>query len=201
MPISASPSAGWAFSHWEGDAANPASQNTTVTMNTDKSVTAIFVEIASFTLTMAVSGQGTITPEPGSYTYFEGDVVSISATPADGWRFVNWTGGVASSTSASTTVTMNTDKTVTANFSPRDSFALTILVEGSGTTNPAAGTHTYARDAVVAVTAIPATGFKFDGWVGDVASPGSAATTVTVSTDKTLPPASYRLPCTNSLLL
>ncbi len=36
--------------------------------------------------------------------------------PASGWQFVDWTGDVPSPTSSNTTVTMNSDKTVTANF-------------------------------------------------------------------------------------
>jgi alpha-tubulin suppressor-like RCC1 family protein len=70
----------------------------------------------TYTLTIAVSGQGSTDPVVGPHTYTAGTVVSISATPALGWRFVNWTGDVANPNSASTNVTMNAAKTVTANF-------------------------------------------------------------------------------------
>jgi len=43
-------------------------------------------------------------------------VVDISATPASGYQFVDWTGDVVDPNSVSTTVTMDADKTVTANF-------------------------------------------------------------------------------------
>jgi hypothetical protein len=43
--------------------------------------------------------------------------VNLTATPNSGYSFVNWTGNVARSTSASTTVTMNAPQSVTANFS------------------------------------------------------------------------------------
>ncbi len=69
------------------------------------------------TLTMAVNGSGSTTPAAGAQEYPEGDTVTITATAASGWQFDNWTGDVANSNSATTTVTMNTDKTVTANFS------------------------------------------------------------------------------------
>lgn len=66
-------------------------------------------------LTTAVVGTGTITPADGSF-FNAGTVVNLTATPAFDWRFVNWTGPVASTTSANTTVTLDAPKTVTANF-------------------------------------------------------------------------------------
>jgi uncharacterized repeat protein (TIGR02543 family) len=71
------------------------------------------------TLTMAVSpsGGGTTDPVVGPHTYSDGTVVNISATPNSGYVFANWTGGsVANPNSATTTVAMDADKTVTANF-------------------------------------------------------------------------------------
>ncbi len=186
VSIFASPATGWAFSNWVGDVASPNSQSTTVTMDEDKTVTAVFFELPTYTLTMAVSGEGTVTPSPGNYTHEEGAVVNISASPAEGWRFVNWTGGVADPNSPDTTVNMDTDRTVTANFAPRDSFALTINIEGEGSTSPVAGTHNYARDEVVEVTATPAAGYKFDSWIGDVSDPAAATTTVTIDADKVI---------------
>ena len=91
-------------------------------MDDNKSVTANFVEI-SYTLTMGTSGNGTTSPAAGDHDYGEGAVVTIEATPASGYVFSSWTGDVANSSSRSTTVTMNGDKTVTPNFTaaPDDS--------------------------------------------------------------------------------
>src|SRR5665648_880839 len=71
------------------------------------------------TLTMAVnpSGGGTTSPAVGAHPgYTENQVVNITATPATGYHFVNWTGDVANLNNTSTTVIMNANKTVTANF-------------------------------------------------------------------------------------
>lgn len=70
------------------------------------------------TLTMQVNhaGWGTTTPAEGTYTYPSGYVVNITAHPTIGYEFINWTGGVSDPNDASTTVTLNTNKTVTANF-------------------------------------------------------------------------------------
>jgi len=44
-------------------------------------------------------------------------VVSIASTPDSGWQFDSWTGDVADPDSASTTVAIKSDKTITVNFS------------------------------------------------------------------------------------
>jgi uncharacterized repeat protein (TIGR02543 family) len=63
---------------------------------------------------------------------------------------------------------------------------LTMAVDpvGSGTTDPAVGTHTYAEDTVVDITATPATGYEFDHWSGDCT--GSDACQVTMDGDKSV---------------
>jgi uncharacterized repeat protein (TIGR02543 family) len=53
----------------------------------------------------------------GEHEYSEGEAVTITATAVSGWQFDNWTGDVANPNSATTTVTMDASKTVTANFS------------------------------------------------------------------------------------
>jgi len=73
-----------------------------------------------YTLTMAVNGTGTTTPAVGSHNYTAGTVVPITATPGNEWQFVDWTTAnmseIANATAASTTVTVDESKTVTANF-------------------------------------------------------------------------------------
>jgi hypothetical protein len=69
-----------------------------------------------YTLTVTASAGGTASPS-GTNTYDAGEVVDITATPASGYRFASWTGGpVANANSASTTITMNDDYTIRANF-------------------------------------------------------------------------------------
>jgi hypothetical protein len=71
-------------------------------------------------LTMAADPEstGTTTPAPGVHTYNENTVVNIIADPAAGYAFDHWTGDVADVNAASTTVTMDADKAVTASFVP-----------------------------------------------------------------------------------
>ncbi|HEY33364.1 MAG TPA: hypothetical protein G4O10_09725 [Dehalococcoidia bacterium] len=143
----------------------------------------------TFTLTMVVNGSGSVTATGGPHEYSEDEVVNITATAASGWQFDSWTGDVANSNSASTTVTMDASKTVTANFSEippgTETLTLTMAVNGSGSTTPAVGTHQYSEGEVINITATAASGWQFDGWTGDVPNSNSASTTVTMDADKT----------------
>ena len=73
-------------------------------------------DITRHSLITSVSGLGSITSNPAGGTYEDGAVVTLTATPNSGSQFDGWSGDI-SGTSASTTVTMISDKSVTANFS------------------------------------------------------------------------------------
>jgi len=196
IDIKAYPDTGWKFVNWSGSTGTIADVNdptTTITMNKDYTITANFAEVEAdeCTLTMAVNGNGTTIPEVGSHIYTLGEVVNITAIPDEGWQFDSWTGDVADPSSASTNITMDSDKTVTANFSevvvePPEEYTLTMAVNGNGTTTPAVGSHTYEEGTVVNINAIPASGWQFDNWSGGVSQPNSASTTVTMDSDKTV---------------
>ena len=67
----------------------------------------------------STSGGNVTTPGEGTFTYDEGTVVDLVATPDAGYRFVNWTGDVgtiANVTVASTNITTNGNYSITANF-------------------------------------------------------------------------------------
>ncbi len=140
-------------------------------------------------LTMAVNpgGGGTIDPLAGPHTYPEGTVVDITAAPAVGYVFSGWTGDVADPNDATTTVTMDADKTVTANFTAQN-YDLTMAVSpsGGGTTTPAVGITSHGARSVVDITATPNTGYLFDSWTGDVADPNDPSTSVTMDGNKTV---------------
>ncbi|MFC1925104.1 hypothetical protein ACFLW2_00220 [Chloroflexota bacterium] len=68
----------------------------------------------------------------------------------------------------------------------KEIYILTIAVDGGGTTNPVVGDHAYAGNSEVDITATPITGLQFVKWIGDVADPNSAETTVTMDGDKTV---------------
>jgi PKD repeat protein len=145
--------------------------------------------LITHSLTMAVNDPagGTTTPGVGGHSYAEGRVVTISASPAAGWRFDDWTGNVANPDSITTTVTMDADQVVTANFSALAQYTLTMAVDdpSHGETTPGVGANT-VYEGLVAIIAIPAAGWQFDHWSGDVgtvANVNSANTTITMDAD------------------
>ena len=110
---------------------------------------------------------GTITPTTGQHN--EDVNVSITATPAGEYLFSSWTG--ATGTTATASIVMNSNKTVTANF-VKKKYALTTTVEGEGTVTEKvikAGAATdYNSGTVVELTATPSTGWGFKEWQGDI---------------------------------
>jgi hypothetical protein len=84
-------------------------------MDSDKTVTANFA-LKKYTLTLLVDplGSGLVT---GAGSYSSGATPTITATPIGDYEFVNWTGAtVGDANLATTTILMDSDKTVTANF-------------------------------------------------------------------------------------
>jgi uncharacterized repeat protein (TIGR02543 family) len=73
-------------------------------------------EIPVYTLTVTAGEGGTVSQTGGSYD--EGTSVSITATPNTGYDFSGWTGSETSS-SPTISVVMNSNKSITANFSKK----------------------------------------------------------------------------------
>jgi peptide/nickel transport system substrate-binding protein len=73
-----------------------------------------------YDLTVSITEGGeVVTPSEGTFTYGEGTVVTLIVFPHTGYRFVNWTGDVdtvADVYAPSTTITMNDNYSITANF-------------------------------------------------------------------------------------
>jgi hypothetical protein len=67
----------------------------------------------------SASGGNVTTPGEGTFPYPAGTVVQLTATPDDGYQFRSWTGDIqhiANSNAASTTITMNANYAIVANF-------------------------------------------------------------------------------------
>jgi hypothetical protein len=91
-------------------------QNITVLSDTP----VVLTLLAQHSLNVGSSPSGSVTtPGEGTFTYDQGTEVNLVAEPDDGYHFVNWTGDVgtiADVNGATTTITMNDDYSITANF-------------------------------------------------------------------------------------
>jgi hypothetical protein len=78
----------------------------------------------SYTLSITGTVGGSVsTPGEGTFAYDRGIVVELLASPDDGYEFQAWTGDtehIADPGSASTTVLMNGDYSIMANFEKED---------------------------------------------------------------------------------
>src|SRR5262249_36119760 len=86
LTLTAAPAPGRTFTGWSGDASgstNPLS----VLVDGPKAITATFV-VNSYTLTTNVAGTGMVQRSPDLATYPHGTLVTLTALPPDGWRFV-----------------------------------------------------------------------------------------------------------------
>jgi hypothetical protein len=76
--------------------------------------------VATYQLTISSTGGGSVTsPGTGTFTYVEGSVVNLVASADASYRFVNWTGNVATIadvSATSTTITMHGNYGITAYF-------------------------------------------------------------------------------------
>jgi pectate disaccharide-lyase len=135
VTLTATPAAGYNFTGWSGDVTGT-STSITVTMTANRTVTANFTNSTGTTYTLTTtanpSAGGTITRSPNATTYAAGTVVTLTATPASGYTFSSWSGG-ASGTSATTTVTMNANTSVTANFTSSGTGTTLRIDDKSGT--------------------------------------------------------------------
>jgi hypothetical protein len=104
----------YVFAGWS-DGTVSAADNITVG-SSPATYTASFATQYQLTISASPTAGGTVTPVSGGF-YNSGTVVPITATANGGHTFVNWSGSVASASSASTTVTMSGPETVAANFS------------------------------------------------------------------------------------
>ena len=143
----------------------------------------------TFTLTVA-SSEGGIVNDPGD-THNANTNVSLTATPDEGYTFLEWTGDASGSTNP-LSVSMTSDKNITASFI-RLQYNLDVNIIGSGTVSQVLVESTekntdYDSFSTVRLTAQPESNWIFYGWSGsttettseiDVVMAGTKAVTAT----------------------
>jgi hypothetical protein len=191
VPLVAAAEEGYYFVDWSGDVdtiANINASTTTITMEGDYSVIANFEQIPpeQFVLTTSSTDGGSVaTPGEGNIPYDEGTVVDLVAEAEECYQFVSWTGDtVADPNSATTNITMDGAKNVTANFALLSYDLVINSTDGGEVTFPGEGIFTYDCGTVVDLVANPDAYYSFVEWTGDVgtiADINAAETTITMN--------------------
>ncbi len=132
--------------------------------------------VTTYTIALGTNlgGSGLLT---GGGTYAKNSSAYITAEAFSGYRFSSWTGSTGCSGLASHSLTVDSDKSCTANF--EQVYTLGVL---SNTGGSASGSGTYAANSVVTITATAFSGYSFSNWTGNGCS-GAASHSITVNRD------------------
>jgi len=186
----ATPNAGYRFVNWTGDVdtiADVDSATTTITVNGDYSITANFAKPYQITVS-STAGGSVANPGEGTFSYDGGTVLDLAAEADEGYLFYEWTGDVgtiADINAAITTITMNDDYSITANFVKQYDLIIS-STDGGTVTDPGEGTFACVEGTVLDLVAEADEGYRFVNWLGDVgtiADFNAANTTITMNGD------------------
>lgn len=119
--------------------------------------------VVSYTVTL--SKDSGISSVSGGGTYTSGTSVSISATPADGYKFKNWT-GYGTSTSNPLTFTIGQNRTYTAN-SERLTYTVTYNKGTYGSETNTSATKTHGTSLTLSGAIFTRSGYTQTGWASD----------------------------------
>ncbi|MDM8522993.1 DUF1566 domain-containing protein [Desulfococcaceae bacterium HSG8] len=185
VSLTANPNTGWHFVRWEGDVSGT-STSASLTMTANRSVTAIFEEDIPDTYTLIKTASpasgGAISASPDKSAYTSGESVTLTASPEACYDFTGWS-GACSGTSSTCTLTMNANKSVTANFAVRKYSVNVTANNGSVTKSP--DQSSYDCGTTVLLTAEPDDCYDFTGWSG-ACSGTSSTCSLTVDADKSV---------------
>ncbi|OQY58519.1 MAG: hypothetical protein B6245_11355 [Desulfobacteraceae bacterium 4572_88] len=185
VSLTANPNSGWHFVRWEGDTSGT-SASASVTMSADRSVTAIFEEDIpdTYTLTKSVSPSsgGSVSASPDKSVYTDSESVTLTAGSESCYDFTGWS-GACSGTSSTCTLTMDADKSVTANFAMR-THSVSITSE-NGSVSGSPDQSSYDCGTSVLLTAEPDDCYDFVGWSG-ACSGTSSTCSLAVDGDKSV---------------
>ena len=108
---------------------------------------------------------GSVSPTTG--TYKEGEIVTLTATPSNGWKFVRWEGDWSSIQNPSQ-LSLLKNYSIVGVFEKRD-YPLNITIIGQGQVEEKViPSKTYPYQTVVELTPVAAPGWRFNGWSGDL---------------------------------
>jgi len=204
VAVSATPETGYTFAGWTGDVAEGHENDNpfTVTMDSNKTLTASFSSVETYTLSGTVSlasAAGEMSIQEGLSGVLMSGLPENPQTDASGNYTAtvnhNWSGtvtptkvGYTFSPATRTYSEVASDQTSQDYTATLITYTLTISSGTGGTTVPTAGAHQYNSGAEVAVSATPDAGYTFAGWTGDVpeGNENDNPLTVTMDSDKTL---------------
>ena len=170
VTLTATPNIGYRFVNWtENNEVVSEESEYSFIITTDRNIVANFTLLDyDVTATVNIENSGAVT---GFGNYYHGDVVTLTATPNIGYRFVNWTENneVLSEESEYSFIITN-DRNLVANFTLLDyDVDVVVYPANSGVVS---GEGNYYHGDEVTLTAVPNVGYRFVNWTenGEVIS-------------------------------
>ncbi len=131
-----------------------------VIVDSDKTVD-IVLACKTYELTTLVSGEGSISKSIEKERYNHGEIVELTAIPENGWSFSGWTGDLEGFLNP-TQITMDNDKTVTADFVEHQYFVEVYASPENGGAVSGGGSYGFGEEALL--TAEASGCYMFSGW-------------------------------------
>lgn len=164
ISLIAEPAEGYDFVEWNDDHSTDL-QHIITMGNENVSCTASFA-LKSYQVNLNINSEyeviGTVS---GSGNFAHGATASISATPSDGYTFVNWSDG---SSDASRGITVMSEMNLIANFISSSSTpatqTLTVGVSDEKAGSVSVPSGTWYDGSIVNISAIPSSGYRFLRW-------------------------------------
>ncbi len=183
--VTATPATGYDFINWTENG-NVVSQEAAYTfvVSAGRDLVAHFaLQELSIEVVITPSGSGSV---QGAGTYLYGDHVLLTATPAVGFVFDNWTeNGEVVSANQSISFTAQADRNLVANFSVLQ-LNIVAVAEPAGN-GSITGAGTYAYGTTVTLNAIANEGFDFSNWTeNDTVVSTEASLSFVAETDRNL---------------
>jgi hypothetical protein len=187
VALVADPSTSSTFSGWSGDVPDDQAQARIVMlkMDSNKVVTARF-EVARYQLSVDVAGEGVVTREPDSALYTHGTTVTLNAEPGAGQVFKGWFGDVppGQNMALPLTLVMDSTRTLVASFGLSGKNTLTVTHTGEGSIEKTPDRTNFDTGDSVRLTAVPAEGWVFKSWEGQVPAGRETANPLDLTLDR-----------------
>jgi hypothetical protein len=144
VQLAAIPNADYDFAQWGNAASGTANPLSFVVTTPNPYICAQFVPVGNrqVTLSASASGEGSVLVSPAQASYAPWTPVTLTATPAPGWRFMRWQGDAAGNANP-LNLTLDRSRAVTAYFAQ-----VPVI-----TAQPQGGTHLVGETVTLAVTA------------------------------------------------
>ena len=184
ITLTAFPDSGYTFAGWFQNDGNELEDDLSIeiTMTEDISLSAKFT-IKEYSLTFNEPIGGDVKKTPNKINYFHGEMVTLTPQPDKGYNFTGWSGD-ASGNSAPLTITMDQNKSISAQFAKKQ-YALTISDPNNGTITVEPDKDLYNYGETVYLTPQPNEGYNFITWTGD-ASGNTVPLPITMNQNKSI---------------